>query len=83
MEKNVPISAKKYRPTICCRISRSASRWFSSRKRPISYRCRPNTLASRMPETESVSCVMALISARDSCVTAATRRRALPTRAVK
>ncbi len=83
MEKNVPISAKKYRPTICCLISSSASRWFSVRKRLISKRCRPNTLASRMPETESVSCVIALISAIDSWVTAATARRCFPTRAVK
>ena len=36
-----------------------------------------------MPDTESVSCVMALISAIDSCVSAVTARRTRPTRHVR
>src|SRR5918992_1613974 len=36
-----------------------------------------------MPDTDRVSCVMALISAIDSCVSAVTARRTRPTRQVR
>ena len=36
IEKKIWTMAKKKRPIICWRISRSASRWFSVRNRSIS-----------------------------------------------
>ena len=44
--------------------------------------CWPNVLESRIPETESDSSVMALISAIDCCVSRLTTRRTFPTRKV-
>ncbi len=79
IEKNVPTTAKKDCPIIVCRIVRSVSRWFSSRYRPISCRWRPNDFARRIPDTESVSSVIAVRSASVCCVLLATFRRARPT----
>src|ERR687892_220528 len=72
--------AKKERPIICWRIWRPASRSFSRRNRSVSCRCLPNAFDSRMPETDSVSSVIADRSAMLLWVTAATSRRARPTR---
>ncbi len=79
IEKKVPTTAKKYRPIIVWRICRPVSLWFSSRNRPISSRWRPNDFESRIPETDRVSSVTEVRSARDRCVFVATSRRALPT----
>ena len=79
IEKNVPTTAKNDCPIIVCRIVRSVSRWFSSRYRPISCRWRPNDFARRIPDTESVSSVIAVRSASVFCVLLATFRRARPT----
>ena len=81
-EKNVPMTAISVRPTISWRMARSARRWFSSRKRLSSSRRRPNTLLSRIPDTDSVSSVIALISALDCCACAVTFRRTAPARYV-
>ena len=79
IEKKIWITAKKDRPIICWRIWSPASRAFSLRNRSISKRCRPNTLDSRIPETDSVSSVMAVTSASVFCVLRATSCLAFPT----
>ena len=55
------------------------SRSFSSSKRPISCRCRPNDFDSRMPLTLSVSSVIEVMSAIVFWVLVDTSRRARPT----
>ena len=79
IEKNVPTTAKNERPIIVWRICRPVSRSFSPRNRPVSYRCRPNDFARRIPLTLSVSSVMAVRSASVCCVFVDTARRARPT----
>ena len=83
IEKIVPMIAKNQRPTIACRICSFASERFSARNRTTDRSCAPNVLPSRIPETESVSSVTALISARRFCVSPLTSRRTLPTRYVR
>ena len=79
IEKKVPTTAKNDRPIIVWRICRPVRRSFSSRNRPISWRWRPNDFDSRIPETDSVSSVIAVRSASVCCVLVATSRRARPT----
>jgi hypothetical protein len=79
IEKNVPTIAKNERPIIVCRICSPVRRSFSCEYRPISWRCRPNDLPRRIPETLRVSSVIAVRSARVFWVLVATSRRARPT----
>src|SRR6266540_2853283 len=72
MEKMVPITAKKDRPIIVWRIWRPVSRSFSCRWRPKAF-------DRRMPDTDRVSSVIDVRSAKDCCVTVATFCRAFPT----
>ena len=81
-EKLVWIEAITQRPAIRCRTSRSASRSDSPSKRSASSSPRPIVFPSRMPLTESDSWTMLEMSASDSCVVFAIRRRSLPTRRV-
>ena len=83
MEKTVPMIAKNQRPTIAWRICSSASARLSDLKRATDRSCAPNVLPSRIPETDSVSSVTALISASRFCVSVETSRRTLPTRYVR
>jgi len=71
---------KNQRPTIAWRIWRPASVALISRKRLTALSCWPNVFVSRIPDTDSVSWVMALISANDFWVSLLTSRRTLPTR---
>jgi hypothetical protein len=80
IENTVPITMKNQRPTIACRICSLDSRRFRPRNFSIALACCPNVFESRIPETESVSSVIALISASDSCVEAESRFRTRPTR---
>ena len=82
IEKKVETTAKKARPTICWRTWSRARRSFCSWYRAASRSCRPKTLASSTPETESDSWVMALISARAPWVSPVMARRSRPTRPV-
>src|SRR5439155_22479770 len=63
IEKKKPISAKNDRPIIVWRISRPVSRSFSPWYRSTSYPRRPNDLDTSIPETDSVSSVIAAASA--------------------
>ena len=72
-------SEKKAWPIICWRTVRSDSSWLWRRKFSISSFCRPKSLASMMPETDSVSWVMAVISAVDLDAREVTARRLRPT----
>ena len=81
-EKLVWIEAITQRPAIRCRTSRSASRSDSPSKRSASSSPRPIVFPSRIPLTESDSWTMLEMSASDSCVVFAIRRRSLPTRRV-
>ena len=82
-EKLVWIDAITQRPAIRCRTSRSASRSDSPSKRSASSSPRPIVLPSRIPLTESDSWTMLEMSASDSCVVFAIRRRSFPTRRVR
>jgi hypothetical protein len=53
---------------------------FSAAYRSISACCRSKTLVSSTPLTDSLSWVIAVMSATDRCVAPATRRRTRPTR---
>ena len=80
IEKIVPMIMKNQRPTIAWRIWSRASSLFRSRNRSTERSWAANVLPSRIPDTESVSSVTALISASRSCVSLLTSRRTLPTR---
>ena len=80
IEKIVPMIMKNQRPTMACRIWRPARRWFRARNLVIEFSCWPNVLDSRIPETLSVSSVVAVNSASDFWVSVETSRRTLPTR---
>ena len=83
IEKIVPMMAKNQRPTIAWRIWSFASSRLSARNRDTLRSCAPNVLPSRIPDTERVSSVTALISARRFWVSPLTSRRTLPTRKVR
>ncbi len=83
IEKIVPMMAKNHRPTIAWRIWSFASDRLSVVKRATDRSCAPNVLPSRIPDTESVSSVTAVISARRFCVSPLTSRRTFPTRYVR
>ena len=83
IEKIVPMMAKNQRPTIAWRICSFASARFRAWNRTTDRSCAPNVLPSRIPETERVSSVTALISARRFWVSPLTSRRTLPTRYVR
>ena len=83
IEKTVPMIMKNHRPTIAWRIWSLARARLSSRKRRIERSWAPNVLPSRIPETDSVSSVTALISASRCWVSLLTSRRTLPTRNVR
>ena len=68
IEKTVPMIMKNQPPTIAWRIWSLARARLSSRKRRIDVPAAPNVLPSRIPETDSVSSVTALISASRCCV---------------
>ncbi len=80
IEKTVPMTMKNQRPTIACRICSRASSLFKPRNRSTDRSWAANVLPSRIPDTDSVSSVTALISASRSCVSLLTSRRTLPTR---
>ncbi len=80
IEKIVPMIMKNQRPTIAWRIWSCDRRLFKARNLVIELACWPNVLARRIPETLSVSSVVAVISASDCCVSVETSRRTLPTR---
>ncbi len=82
IEKLVWIEAITQRPAIRCLTSRSARRSDSPSKRSASSSPRPIVFPSRIPLTESDSCTMLEMSASDSCVVFAIRRRSFPTRRV-
>ena len=82
-EKLVWIDAITQRPAIRCRTSRSARRSDSPSKRSASSSVRPIVFPSRIPLTESDSWTMLEMSASDSCVDFAIRRRSFPTRRVR
>ena len=82
-EKLVWIEAITQRPAMRCRTSRSARRSDSPSKRSASSSVRPIVFPSRIPLTESDSWTMLEMSASDSCVVFAIRRRSLPTRRVR
>jgi hypothetical protein len=63
LEKKICTTAPNDRPIICWRINRPVRRWFSPLNRPVSYRWRPNAFDSRIPDTDSVSSVIAVMSA--------------------
>ena len=83
IEKTVPMIMKNQRPTIAWRIWSWASARLSARNRSIDRSCAPKVLPSRIPETDSVSSVTALISASRCWVSLLTWRRTLPTRYVR
>ena len=72
--------AKNHWPLICWLTWRRTWVAFSRLYRPTSAPCWLKLLASRIPETESVSCVIAVMSLSDSCVFVAIRARTWPTR---
>ncbi len=80
IEKIVPMIMKNQRPTIAWRIWSRASSRLRPMNRSIERSCAPNVLPSRMPDTDSVSSVTALISASRCWVSVLTWRRTLPTR---
>ena len=75
--------AKNQRPTIAWRIWSRASSRLRARNRATERSWAPKVLPSRMPETDSVSSVTALISASRFWVSPLTSRRTLPTRYVR
>ena len=80
MARKICTIAKNHCPLICSRTCRPIWFWFSFSYRPISAFCWLKLLASRMPETDSVSCVIAVMSLSDSCVFVAILARTRPTR---
>ena len=80
IEKIVPMIMKNQRPTIAWRICRRASSRLSSRNRDTDRSWAANVLPSRIPDTDSVSSVTAVISASRFWVSPLTSRRTLPTR---
>ena len=72
--------AKNHWPLIDWLTWRRIWFWFSSSYRPTSVAWRLKLFDSRMPETLSVSCVIAVMSDSDSCVFVAMRARTCPTR---
>ena len=80
MLKIVPMIMKNQRPTIAWRIWSTARFRLSRRNLSIAFCCWPNVFDSRIPETLSVSSVVALNSASDFWVSVETSRRTLPTR---
>ena len=80
IEKIEPMIMKNQRPTIAWRIWSFASLRFWPRNFSIALACWPNVFDRRMPDTLSVSSVVAVISASDFCVSVDTSRRTLPTR---
>ena len=80
IEKTVPMIAKNQRPTIAWRIWSFASPRLSAVNRATERSWAPNVLPSRIPETDRVSSVTAVISARLLWVSPLTCRRTLPTR---
>ncbi len=71
---------RKIRPTISCLIRSSAKRRLSVACRSITVLLRSKTRVRSAPETESVSCVIELISASASCVDRERRRLVFPAR---
>jgi hypothetical protein len=80
--KKTPTTAQKSRPFTRARVWNCASRSMATLNRRTSSRSRPNTLASRIPETDSVSSAIAVISARDSCTAFHRPSPAAPVRCV-
>ena len=83
IEKIVPMIMKNQRPTIAWRTWSTASSRFSLLNRAIAACCWPNVFDRSMPETESVSSVVADISASDFWVSPRTSRLTFPTRNVR
>jgi hypothetical protein len=81
--KNACVTAKNERPTIAWRTCRRAWLAFSTRYRSVSWAWRPNTFASRIPDTDNVSCVIEPIVASDACASRRATRRDRPTRRLK
>ena len=79
IDKKVITTAKKECPIICWRTAKSDSSWLWRWKFAISWACRPNNLASMMPDTDRVSWVIAVTSAIERCASDVTWRRFLPT----
>ena len=79
MARNICTVAKNHCPLICKRTWRPTWVSFSALYRPVSAFCWLKLLASRMPETDSVSWVIAVMSLSDSCVFVAMRARTWPT----
>ena len=65
MDRKVITTAKNVWPIICCRTAKSDSSWLWRWKLSISWVWRPNNLASMIPDTDSVSWVIAVTSAMD------------------
>src|SRR4029077_11284383 len=65
IEKIVPMIMKNHRPTIAWRIWSAARRLLRPRDVAIELPCWPNVFDSRMPDTLSVSSVVAVSSAND------------------
>ena len=82
MDRKVITTAKNVWPIICWRTARSDNSWLWRWKLAISSFCRPNNLASMIPDTESVSWVMAVTSAMDRWASEVTARRRFPTNLV-
>ena len=72
-------SEKNPVPIICCFTVRSDSSWLWRRKFSVSSYWRPKSLASMIPEIDSVSWVMAVTSAMDLDAWEVTARRLFPT----
>ncbi len=80
MLKIVPMIMKNQRPTIACLIWSLARFLLIARNFAIEFSCWPKVLDSSIPDTLSVSSVVALSSASDFWVSVETSRRTLPTR---
>ena len=80
IEKIVPMIMKNHRPTIAWRIWSLARARLRAWNRSIDRSWAPKVLPSRIPLTDRVSSVTALISASRCCVSVLTSRRTLPTR---
>jgi len=80
IENTVPMTMKNQRPTIAWRIWSCDNRRFRPRNFSMALACCPKVFESRIPDTERVSSVVAVSSARDCWVSAETSRRTLPTR---
>jgi hypothetical protein len=80
LDRKMLTMAKNHWPLICWLICSLIWLAFSSAYRRISVCCRVKLFDRRMPETLSVSCVIAVMSESDSCVFEAIRARTWPTR---